>query len=74
MHLDAGNARFKLPYAHQVANVSLEAGQLVIFPSWVMHDVKPFEGEGERITIAFNCWFLLPEAETGGAPPRNQGS
>jgi hypothetical protein len=22
--------------------------------------VKPFEGEGERITVAFNCWFKLP--------------
>ena len=32
-------------------------GQLVLFPSWVLHDVKPFEGEGERITVAFNCWF-----------------
>jgi hypothetical protein len=27
----------------------------------VLHDVKPFEGEGERITIAFNCWFTLPD-------------
>jgi len=27
----------------------------------VLHDVKPFEGEGERITIAFNCWFRLPD-------------
>jgi Putative 2OG-Fe(II) oxygenase len=32
-----------------------------MFPSWVLHDVKPFEGEGERITIAFNCWFRLPD-------------
>jgi uncharacterized protein (TIGR02466 family) len=62
MHMDAGIARMQLPYAHQVANFSLEPGQLVIFPSWVLHDVKPFEGEGERITIAFNCWFTLPEA------------
>ena len=36
-------------------------GELVMFPSWVLHDVKPFEGEGERITIAFNCWFNLPD-------------
>jgi len=28
----------------------------------VLHDIKPFEGEGERITIAFNCWFTLPDA------------
>ncbi|MGH8318270.1 MAG: putative 2OG-Fe(II) oxygenase [Steroidobacteraceae bacterium] len=62
MHMDAGIARLQLPYAHHVANLNLEPGQLVIFPSWVLHDVKPFEGEGERITIAFNCWFTLPDA------------
>jgi hypothetical protein len=61
MHMDAGVAKMQLPYGYQVANVSLEAGQLVMFPSWVLHDVKPFEGEGERITIAFNCWFALPD-------------
>jgi uncharacterized protein (TIGR02466 family) len=62
MHMDAGTINMKLPYAYQVASVSLEAGQLVIFPSWVLHDVKPFEGPGERVTIAFNCWFTLPDA------------
>ena len=65
MHTDAGVARMQLPYAPHVANFSLEAGQLVIFPSWVLHDVKPFEGDGERITIAFNCWFTLPDAPPG---------
>jgi uncharacterized protein (TIGR02466 family) len=62
MYMDAGIARMKLPYGYQVASMQLEAGQLVLFPSWVLHDVKPFEGEGERITIAFNCWFGLPDA------------
>ena len=61
MHMDAGILKMQLPYGYQVASVSLEAGQLVIFPSWVLHDVKPFEGQGERITIAFNCWFTLPD-------------
>jgi uncharacterized protein (TIGR02466 family) len=61
MHMDAGIAKMPLPYGYQVASVSLEPGQLVMFPSWVLHDVKPFEGEGERITVAFNCWFTLPD-------------
>ena len=61
MHMDAGISNMQLPYAHQVAGLSLEAGQLVMFPSWVLHDVKPFEGDGTRITIAFNCWFTLPD-------------
>jgi uncharacterized protein (TIGR02466 family) len=61
MHLDAANANMKLPFSPQIASTSLEAGQLVLFPSWLLHDVKPFEGEGERITIAFNCWFTLSD-------------
>ena len=65
MHMDAGIARMPLPYGYQTANITLEAGQLVIFPSWVLHDVKPFEGEGERVTVAFNCWFTLPDAAQG---------
>lgn len=61
MHMDAANANMKLPYSSQIAKASLEAGQLVLFPSWLLHDVKPYEGEGERITIAFNCWFTLAD-------------
>ncbi len=61
MHIDAANAKIPLPYGNQIASARLAAGELVIFPSWVLHDVKPFEGEGERITIAFNCWFNLPD-------------
>ena len=60
MYLDAANANIPAPYGPQLRSMRLEAGQLVIFPSWLLHDVKPFEGEGTRITIAFNCWFQLP--------------
>ena len=62
MHLYAGTANMQLPHGYQIAKVFLESGHLVIFPSWVLHDVKPFETDGERITIAFNCWFNLPDA------------
>lgn len=62
MHIDAANANMKLPFAPQIATATLDAGQLVLFPSWLLHDVKPFEGEGERITIAFNCWFSMQDA------------
>lgn len=67
MHLDAGNAGFSGAFAGGVRNLRMEAGQLVLFPSWVLHDVKPFEGEGERITVAFNCWFGLKEPAPTGA-------
>lgn len=62
MHLDAGNGRMTMPFDLGLRTVHFEAGQLLLFPSWVLHDVKPFEGEGERITLAFNCWFTLPDA------------
>lgn len=29
-------------------------GQMILFPAWMEHAVHPFEGEGERITIAVN--------------------
>jgi uncharacterized protein (TIGR02466 family) len=61
MHMDAGNAHLQLPFSSQLATISLEAGELVMFPSWLLHDVKPFQGEGERITVAFNCWFTLTD-------------
>lgn len=35
----------------------LEAGQLVLFPSWLNHQVLPHQGDGERIAVAFNTWF-----------------
>ena len=61
MYMDAALARIPPPFGTQLRAVRLAAGQLVIFPSYLLHDVKPFAGEGERITIAFNCWFTLPD-------------
>lgn len=31
------------------------AGEWLLFPSWLEHRVEPFEGEGERISVAFNA-------------------
>jgi uncharacterized protein (TIGR02466 family) len=31
-----------------------EPGMMVLFPSWLYHFVNPFQGAGERISIAFN--------------------
>jgi predicted 2-oxoglutarate/Fe(II)-dependent dioxygenase YbiX len=43
-------------------SLRLAAGDLVIFPSWLLHHVQPFEGEGHRITVAFNARFRFQEA------------
>lgn len=32
-----------------------KTGLLLMFPAWLEHRVEPFEGDGERISIAFNA-------------------
>ena len=66
MHADAANANLRGAFGTGIRHVRFEPGQLVLFPSCILHDVKPFEGEGDRITVAFNCWFNLKD----DAPPR----
>jgi uncharacterized protein (TIGR02466 family) len=56
-YLDPANATLQRPYALAPLELKLEAGQLVIFPSYVFHEVTPFYGSDTRITVATNCWF-----------------
>jgi len=34
--------------------VQPKAGRMVLFPGWMMHQVRPYRGTAERISIAFN--------------------
>lgn len=56
MYLDPGNAHMAAPYTFGDLAFPLEAGMLTLFPSYLHHEVTPFWGDGERITVAFNCW------------------
>ena len=38
----------------QKAIIRPRSGAMVIFPGWMYHFVNPYQGEGERISIAFN--------------------
>jgi hypothetical protein len=31
------------------------AGRLILFPSYVMHEIFAYQGDRPRIVIAFNC-------------------
>lgn len=68
MYLDMALANMKPPYAMSPRMLRLEPGQLVIFPSWMLHEVLPFDGEGERITVAFNARFMLDGAQPANVP------
>ncbi|USD36432.1 TIGR02466 family protein [Ferrimonas sp. SCSIO 43195] len=57
MFMDAGNTSFSAPFHQGTLSFEPKAGQLLIFPSYLMHEVAPFMGEGERICVAMNCWF-----------------
>lgn len=59
--MDPGNSHFRFPFHHGTWNVRFQPGMLVLFPSWLQHEVMPFFGNDERITVAFNCWFSMRE-------------
>ena len=39
--------------AYQV-DLNLREGNLVVFPAWLRHGVRPYRGTGERISVAMN--------------------
>lgn len=63
-YLDAGNFQItknQYSYGHQV--FKLQAGQILIFPSWVFHEVSAYTGNSERIIVAANYWFNHPDLD-----------
>ncbi|MDX1489509.1 MAG: TIGR02466 family protein [Acidiferrobacterales bacterium] len=54
MHVDEGNRRTDPRFSTTPVYLSHQEGQLVLFPSWLMHEVLPYVGQSERIVVAFN--------------------
>jgi uncharacterized protein (TIGR02466 family) len=61
-YMDAGNQRLKLSCRHGSYQIRHETGKLLVFPSYLTHEVFPYEGERPRIVVAFNCWVRLDES------------
>ena len=40
--------------------IAPETGMLLLFPAWLSHGVRPYRGNGARVSVAFN--FALPAA------------
>ncbi len=68
MYVDMASHNLRKPFTSGSISMRLAPGQLVLFPSWLLHEVTPFEPmvEGMRITVAFNTRFRLE-----GAMPHN---
>ncbi len=67
-YIDMGSAQLKLPYGAAHRRYRLAPGQLVLFPSWLQHEVLPFEGDEPRITVAFNARFQLQGVQRPNLP------
>ena len=57
-YLDPANAHLHAPFALGSLDLRLGNGDLVVFPSYLFHEVTPFYGTDMRITVATNCWFV----------------
>ena len=66
MYMDAGNSNWIDPWSPGQLSFKLKPGQLVMFPSFLMHEVATHSGPEERITVAFNCW--IKDKRVSGGP------
>ena len=57
MFLDAGNFKLSKPFNSGSYVVVPKPGLLVIFPSYLGHEVASFYGSRKRFSVAFNVWF-----------------
>jgi uncharacterized protein (TIGR02466 family) len=56
-YLDGTNESLRAPFRVRMAEYRLRDGQILVFPSYLFHEVTPFYGRDTRITVASNCWF-----------------
>jgi len=55
--MDPAIRRLRQPFIVGDLELQLQPGQLIVFPSWLFHEVSPYTGADVRITVASNCWF-----------------
>jgi uncharacterized protein (TIGR02466 family) len=54
LRMHAPHLRFNNPGPELKAEIKPKEGLLVLFPGWLSHSVEPWEGSGERISVAMN--------------------
>ncbi len=72
MFIDMASHKLKPPFHTGSWPIRLKPGQLVLFPSWLLHEVTAFEpanDDGLRITVAFNARFRMEGVEPLTAMP-----
>jgi len=61
MYIDGGNRRLDSRFSFEPVPVVPEAGKMLFFPSWLGHEILPYQGQTERIMVAFNSWVETRE-------------
>ena len=54
LQMHAPGIRFRGIGAESEAAFTPKAGLMVLFPGWLAHSVEPWQGEGQRISVAMN--------------------
>lgn len=53
---DPGNENLKIPYRLGSWQLNHKPGQMIVFPSYLVHEIFPYEGQRPRIVVALNAW------------------
>jgi uncharacterized protein (TIGR02466 family) len=61
MYVDAGNQSWIRPHHIGSVNFEMQPGDLLVFPSFIQHEVTPYFGKIPRISVAANCSFSWTE-------------
>ena len=59
--LVARGAHYEEESAREKFHVPTVAGQLIIFPEWLIHYVEPHQGDDPRISVSFNLRQYVPQ-------------
>jgi uncharacterized protein (TIGR02466 family) len=54
LRMHAPNLRFKDVGPELRADIQPKAGLMILFPAWLSHSVEPWEGTGNRVSVAMN--------------------
>jgi uncharacterized protein (TIGR02466 family) len=56
MYRDPANDHMQIPYRLGSWQLTHKPGQMIVFPSYLLHEVFPYTGSTPRIVVALNAW------------------
>lgn len=56
MYRDPANETMQIPYRLGSWQLNHKPGQMLVFPSYLVHEVFPYTGDRPRIVVALNAW------------------